>query len=83
MLADPQLALIPLGQDAPLAANDNWSGDAELAAAFAAAGAFALPADSKDAAVLIRLPPGGYTVNVSGTGGGTGTALIEVYDLDP
>jgi hypothetical protein len=83
VLADPQLALIPLGQDAPLAANDNWSGDAELAAAFAAAGAFALPADSKDAAVLIRLPPGGYTVNVSGTGGGTGTALIEVYDLDP
>jgi hypothetical protein len=33
--------------------------------------------------VLVRLPPGGYTVIVSGVGNTTGTALVEVYDLDP
>ena len=34
-------------------------------------------------AVLVRLPPGGYTVVVSGVANTTGTALVEVYDLDP
>ena len=66
-----------------VAANDNWGSSATLQAAFAAAGAFALPAGSNDAAVLVRLPPGGYTVVVSGVGNTTGVALVEVYDLDP
>jgi hypothetical protein len=55
-----------------------------LKAAFAAAGAFSLPDGTKDAAVVVRLPPGGYSVVV--TGGGittTGMVLVEVYDLDP
>jgi hypothetical protein len=42
-----------------------------------------LPAGGKDAAVLVRLPPGGYTVIVSGIASGTGIALVEIYDLDP
>jgi hypothetical protein len=54
-----------------------------LQAAFTAAGAFQLPAGSTDAALVIRLPPGGYTVQVSGAGRTTGTVLVEVYDLDP
>ncbi len=82
-LADPQLSLVPLGQDFNVAANDNWGGSAALQAAFTAAGAFALPTSSKDAVVLVRLPPGAYTVVVSGVGNTTGTALVEVYDLDP
>jgi hypothetical protein len=83
VLSDPQLSLVPLGQDFAVAANDNWGGSAALQTAFSQAGAFALPAGSKDAAVLVRLPPGGYTVVVSGVAGGTGTALVEIYDLDP
>lgn len=83
VLADPQLSLAPLGKDYAVAANDNWGGSAALQSAFAQAGAFALPAGSNDAAVVIRLPPGGYTVVVSGVGNTTGTALVEVYDLDP
>ena len=52
--------------------------------AFAAAGAFNLAADnSKDAAIVLTLPPGGYTVVTSGVANTTGTALVEVYDLDP
>jgi len=82
-LADPQLSVTPLGKDFAVAANDNWGGAADLQAAFGAAGAFNLPAGSGDAAVLVRLPPGGYTVVVSGVGNTTGTALVEVYDLDP
>jgi hypothetical protein len=82
-LADPQLSVQPLGQDLIVAANNDWGNDAALTAAFTQAGAFPLPAGSKDAAVVLRLPPGGYTVIVSGTGSTTGTALVEVYDLDP
>ena len=82
-LADPQLSVTPLGKDFAVASNDNWGGTADLRAAFTAAGAFSLPAGSGDAAVLVRLPPGGYTVVVSGVANTTGTALVEVYDLDP
>ena len=82
-LADPQLSVTPLGKDFAVASNDNWGGTAELKDAFAAAGAFSLPNGSGDAAVLVRLPPGGYTVVVSGVANTTGTALVEVYDLDP
>ena len=81
LLADPLLTVTPLGQDTPVAANDNWGNAADLAAAFSAVGAFGLPAGSKDAAVLVRLPPGGYTVTVSGLANTTGTALVEIYDV--
>ena len=46
-----------------------------------AVGAFALNPDSKDAALLLSLEPGAYTVQVSGVGGGTGVALVEVYEV--
>lgn len=84
-LADPTLVLFPLGRDFAVASNNDWStaGTAELSAAFAQAGAFALPAGSRDAAVLVRLPPGAYTAVTTGVGGTTGVALVEVYDLDP
>ncbi|MBL9209712.1 MAG: immunoglobulin domain-containing protein [Opitutaceae bacterium] len=80
LLLDPQLAVIPLGKSAPVAANDNWGGTAELITAFASVGAFGLPSASSDAAVLVWLPPGAYTVTVSGVGATTGTALVEIYD---
>jgi cyclophilin family peptidyl-prolyl cis-trans isomerase len=62
-----------------LAENDNW--DATVGAFFAGLGAFGLEAGSKDAALLITLPPGGYTVQLSGVGATTGEGLIEVYEL--
>ncbi len=30
---------------------------------------------------LVRLPPGAYTVTVTGAAATTGTALVEIYDL--
>jgi hypothetical protein len=61
--------------------NDDW--DASLASVFTATGAFGWPSGSKDAALLTTLQPGGHTAVVSGKAGGTGVALIEVYDADP
>jgi sugar lactone lactonase YvrE len=34
-----------------------------------------------DAALLISLPPGAYTAQISGTGGSTGVALAEIYQV--
>ena len=82
VLADPTLTVFQGAT--PLGTNDNWS-DAGNAAAIAAAatrvGAFALPVGGKDAAALITLKPGSYTVQVSGVGGTTGVALVEVYEV--
>ena len=44
---------------------------------------FALLTGSMDAAAIVRLPPGGYTVQATGVGGTTGNVLVEVYDMDP
>jgi hypothetical protein len=40
------------------------------------------PTDPKEAAILIRLEPGYYTTVVSGADGGTGIALVEVYEIN-
>ena len=82
-LADPAIALIDSGNN-QIASNDNWgTGNASaLTAAFAQAGAFAFAAGSRDAALLVDLDPGkNYTIQVSGVGGTSGVALVEVYDL--
>lgn len=83
-LADPQLGLVPLGGSEPIATNDNWPNLVNLHAAFSAAGAFSLMPNSQDAALVLALEPGAYTVIVSGVNASaTGTALVEIYDLDP
>jgi kumamolisin len=51
------------------------------AADMSAVGAFALTADSADSAMVLTLPIGSYTVQVSGAGSTTGIALAEVYEL--
>jgi hypothetical protein len=40
-----------------------------------------LPSGSADSALLLTLPPGAYTTAVSGANGGTGVALIEIYEV--
>jgi hypothetical protein len=48
----------------------------------ATAGAFSLTAGSADSAMVLTLPVGSYTVQVSGAASTTGIALAEVYELD-
>lgn len=83
VLADPALSVFRQGVAAAIRQNDDWgsTAPAELAAAAGRAGAFALPAGSRDAAVLAVLEPGAYTVQVSGVGAATGVALLEIYDV--
>lgn len=81
-MTDPKLSLIPAGQTNAIATNDNWGGTAALKAAFATTGAFELDSDaSADAVILVRLPPGAYTVKPEGADGGTGTILVEAYEV--
>jgi hypothetical protein len=59
--------------------NDDWA--SSLSTTFSAVGAFGLTTGSRDAALLVTLPAGGYTVQVSGVAGATGLAIIEVYEV--
>ena len=77
-LADPVLQLFD-SRGTLIQSNDNW--DPQLATTFASVGAFPLPAGSKDAAMVVRLPAGNsYSVQVSGAGGGTGDGIVEIYE---
>jgi hypothetical protein len=83
-MVDPRLSIVPLGQNFEISENDDWSGLSALQSAFDTVGAFGFSdTNSKDAAVVVRLPPGGYTVKVEGAGGESGVVLVEAYDLDP
>ncbi|HXQ80342.1 MAG TPA: hypothetical protein VN775_03455 [Opitutaceae bacterium] len=48
---------------------------------FAQEGAFGFPSGSADSAFLATLPPGAYTVQVADAHGGTGVALLEIYEV--
>jgi len=82
--ADPQLT-ITAANGTVVATNDDWhtAGNAgQVATAAAAAGAFALPAGGRDAAVLRSFSPGTYHARVTGAGGAGGIVLLEIYDTD-
>jgi hypothetical protein len=81
VLADPVLSVYA-GPNLILT-NDDWSADATMATHTAAVAkqvsAFSLQYGSRDAAFVVTLQPGNYTVQASGKDGGTGVALVEVY----
>ena len=83
-LATPRLQIRDAA-GALVAENAGWGGSAALANTFANAGAFPFAAGSADAAAVVTLAPGSYTVQVldaspnnPSTGG---VALVEVYDV--
>jgi hypothetical protein len=90
-LADPAISIH--AGDAVIAMNDNWGTPVTVNAAQTAAtadgisaaiqqvGAFAFAAGSSDSAVIVTLAPGAYSAVVTSANGGTGTALIEVYEI--
>lgn len=81
VLADPQIVVSDAGSGLTIAANDDWGGSTQLSGAFNVVGAFPLVSStSKDAALLTSLSPGTYTVTMSGTGGSSGTAILEIYE---
>jgi hypothetical protein len=80
VLANPRIELFSGGT--VVGANDDWAGDAVLANATASVGAFPIiDLASRDAALLVTLPPGGYTAQITGVGGASGIVLVELYLL--
>jgi kumamolisin len=70
------------GKDVVLYSNTGWGSSPVLLAA--AAAAYAQPVlqpGSPDSELLVTLPPGGYTAEVTGSDGGTGVALCGIYQL--
>lgn len=75
-LLDPTLELH--SATALLVSNDNWQTGqkAEIVATGIP------PTNAKESAIVATLDPGSYTAIVRGATGGSGLALVEVYDLD-
>jgi hypothetical protein len=59
-----------------VATNDNWQSNANAAAIQATGTA---PDDPREAALLMTLSPGAYTVIVTGAGGTTGIGIVEAF----
>ena len=80
-LPNPELTLYQ-GTGA-LQANAGWDDNPQVAQVGTAVGAFALPAGSADAALVVSLGSGSYTASVTpASGSNTGVALAELYDAD-
>ena len=75
-LANPNLQLFSGATE--IAANNDW-GTAANHAAITAAG-FA-PSETLESAIMMTLNPGAYTAIVSGVGGTTGVAIVEVFTV--
>ena len=81
-LADPTLAVFQ--GTTRIAQNDDWNlsyWGTEVERASATVQAFPLATHGADAAVIVQLPPGNYTFQVSGKGDAAGTVLGEAYEL--
>jgi mannan endo-1,4-beta-mannosidase len=85
LLPDPVMRVVdPAGNE--IFSNDNWGSVAsapETAAAMSATSAFSIPDGSLDAARVVILPPGQFTVLVSDKNSQSGIAIVEVYEMAP
>lgn len=82
-LAEPQLELYN-SRNLLHATAGAWSLQSsadEIRGAAKSVSAFDLPEGSKDAAMVVTLLPGAWTVQVGGSGNATGVVLVEVYAL--
>jgi hypothetical protein len=76
-LADPVLTVFD-SNGGSLGSNDNWQDD--ISAPVIQDRGLA-PTDDAESATLLNLPAGAYTTVVSGVDDGTGTGLVEAYNL--
>jgi len=80
-LPDPVLTVYN-SSGAVVATNTGWTTNTRPSAISSASqqtGAFALPNPSADSALLLTLPPGAYTAQITSAKGNSGTALFEAY----
>lgn len=82
-LADPVLKIFTASGKI-VRENDDWTtgnDEALVNEATTKTGATPMSSGSKDAAILITLPPGAYSAQLSGSGSATGVGLIAVYEV--
>jgi hypothetical protein len=92
-LSQPQLSVLD-NHGVTIATNIGWGTASTLGTSSVAAGiqpattvemnsvgAYPIAPGSADCAMVVTLPPGNYTVQVTGTGSSTGIALVEFYEL--
>jgi len=77
-VVDPSLEIVTYPDRKPLGNNDSWATDP---AAAELTQKKLTPGRATDAATIINLPPGLFTMEVSSKNGGSGAGLIEVYDM--
>ena len=77
-LSDTELTIVD-SNGAVIATNNNWQ-DGYSAVDIQRRGL--APPSTLESAIMLHLPPGSYTAIVTGAGGVTGNALVEVYHLD-
>jgi probable HAF family extracellular repeat protein len=83
VLAQPRLSVFN-SAGAVIASNTGWgtnSNPSQISSVSAQIGAFALAPGSADCALIVSLPAGAYTAQVSGANNTTGVALAEVYEV--
>lgn len=81
VLSNPKLSIFNTS-GVMLYSNNGWgSSPILLNAAMTVYASPVLEPNSPDSEVLLTLPPGGYTAEVSGANGGTGVALCAIYQL--
>ena len=89
-LADPVLSVYDASGNL-VARNLSWAtqtslgsdqlGGADIGSIDASVGAFTLVSGSADTALVVNLPPGAYTFEVTSASNSTGVALGEVYEI--
>jgi hypothetical protein len=80
-IANTQLRVVNQATKQVIASSDDYSSESQNAA-IRAAGKARTIVDS-DAAVILDLAAGAYTVLVSGTGEAKGVGIVEIFDIDP
>lgn len=82
VMEDPKLELFDNTRRQKIGENEDWAGDSALVSVASAVGAFQLAnASTKDAVMVVTLPPGAYSARLSGGANAGGTAIVEVYEL--
>lgn len=69
------------GNGRPEDEDDDEDRRSELEESATRTGAFGLPRGSTDSAVVLTLPPGAYTAQVTGRNNSSGVALVEIYEV--
>ncbi len=78
LLQDP-IVSVRSADGSEVAFNDNWK-DSDSVAAVEGTGL--APVDDAEAALVLTLSPGPYTVIVQGADGGTGIATVEIFEIE-